>query len=239
MFRAAIPWPQAVWQWGGGGAEARGQQKQSNDPGNNQTECHTGGKEVVEWPYTAGGGGITPPPRTKVTIVGMDTMRKVWFVNFWGTNLWTPSPLPLPLGGGGGVAGGGRWFGLGGGGTHGREIASTMPPKPFIARASAVGRAALVAQGTAGDGVLCWGSGGAGCCTSKVRRAARVTTGAPGTQWPCTGCRPEAPYRAPQFSRNVPGFLRNFSQLDVTPPRPHPSPRRCLVYFIASGGDSF
>ena len=33
-----------------------------------------GGREVLEWPYTVGGGGVTPPwtppPPTKVTIVG-------------------------------------------------------------------------------------------------------------------------------------------------------------------------
>ena len=40
-----------MWQWSGAG---------------------TGGREVLEWPYTEGGGGVpcTPPPPTKVTIVG-------------------------------------------------------------------------------------------------------------------------------------------------------------------------
>ena len=50
-------------------------------------------REVLQWPYTIGGGG---PPPTKVTMVGNDeiTVGKIWSGHFW-------YPPPLVQGGGG------------------------------------------------------------------------------------------------------------------------------------------
>ena len=59
-------------------------------------------REVLEWPYTMGGGGATPPrtptpPQTKVTIVGENEIGKILLCHSWYTNSWVPDPPFPPL----------------------------------------------------------------------------------------------------------------------------------------------
>ena len=69
--------------------------------------------EVLEWPYTARGGGVLPPwtprPPDQNDLRGKKTtftIGKIWCSHFWYTHLGVPDPLPiLPFVGGGGAQG--------------------------------------------------------------------------------------------------------------------------------------
>ena len=54
-------------------------------------------REVLEWPCTAGGGGVNPPPKTKGTIEEAEfTVGKIWLGRCWCTIFWSQTPPPPP-----------------------------------------------------------------------------------------------------------------------------------------------